>query len=240
MASSTDFEGLFVGLQIGREAAFIANRGGIAALLQHAFQGVKHFRAHAQRFGERSRAVGHDHELLRVDGVIGVRSAVQNVHHRNRQQVGAHAAQIAIERRHLRLRGGARHRHGDGQNGVRAELGFIRRAVQLDHFVIDGGLLFRFHAQDRRRDFLVDILNGLARSFAEIALGIVIAQLHGLMLAGGSAGGNGGPSNAAIGEVYISLDRGVAARIEDLAANDFGDFHILLFEHTCHPNTRVR
>ncbi len=51
-----DFERFFVRFQIRREAAFIAHRGGVAALLQHALERVEHFDAHAQRFGEfRSR-----------------------------------------------------------------------------------------------------------------------------------------------------------------------------------------
>ena len=32
-----DFDGFLVRLQVGREAAFVADRGGIAALVQHGF-----------------------------------------------------------------------------------------------------------------------------------------------------------------------------------------------------------
>ena len=53
------FERLFVRLEIGRESAFVADRSRIAALLQHALQGVEYFGAHAQRLGEfRSRRRG--------------------------------------------------------------------------------------------------------------------------------------------------------------------------------------
>ena len=51
-----DFERFFVGFQIGREAAFVADGGGVAVLLQHGFQGVENFDAHAQRFAKIRRA----------------------------------------------------------------------------------------------------------------------------------------------------------------------------------------
>ncbi len=150
---------------------------------------------------------------------------------RNRQQVRADAAQVAIERRHLRLRGGARRGHGDRQNRVRAQLGLVGRSVQLDHLAIDVGLLFRFHAGYGRSNLLVDILNGLARSFAQVALGIAVAQLHRFMLAGGSARGYRGAAHGAIREMHVGFDGGIAARIQNLAANDFDDFHMFLFQH---------
>ncbi len=141
-----NFERFFVGLEVGRESAFIADGCGVAALLQHAFQRVKYFGAHAQGFRKLGRAVRDDHELLRVHRIVGMRAAVENVHQRDGQQVGRDAAQIAIQRRHLRLRGGARGSHGDRQDRVGAELGFVRRAVEGDHGAIDRGLILGFHA----------------------------------------------------------------------------------------------
>ena len=41
-------------------------------LLQHAGQRVVGLHAPAQRLGVRGRPHGHDHELLEVDGVVGV------------------------------------------------------------------------------------------------------------------------------------------------------------------------
>jgi len=48
---------------------------------------------HAQRFAKRGRAERHDHELLKIDPVIRVHTAVQNVHQRRRKELGALAAQ---------------------------------------------------------------------------------------------------------------------------------------------------
>ena len=81
-------ERLFVGFQIGREAAFIADGGGIAVLLEHGLQVMEHFDAPAQRFVKAGSADGHDHEFLHVHGIIGVRAAIEDVHHRDGKSVG--------------------------------------------------------------------------------------------------------------------------------------------------------
>ena len=47
---------------------------------------------------KRRRAHRHDHELLEVDLVVGVRAAVQHVHHRHRQHVRRLAAEVAPQR----------------------------------------------------------------------------------------------------------------------------------------------
>ncbi len=51
------FKRFFVRFQVGGESTFVAHRGGITALLQHALQSVEHFDAHAQRFGKFACAV---------------------------------------------------------------------------------------------------------------------------------------------------------------------------------------
>ena len=97
-------DGFLVRLQIGREAALVAHRGRVALLAEHLLQRVEDFDAHAQRFAEARRAEGRDHEFLQVDRVVGMRAAVDDVHHRHGQGAGADAAQVAIERSALRQR----------------------------------------------------------------------------------------------------------------------------------------
>ncbi len=139
-------ERFLVGLEVGRETALVADGGRIAALLEHALKRVEHFRAPAQRFREFFRAVGDDHELLRVDAVVGVRAAVEDVHHGHRQDARADAAEITVQRRLLRDRRGARGGHRHGQNRVCAEPGFVGRAVERDHQVVDRRLAFGVRA----------------------------------------------------------------------------------------------
>ena len=57
-----------------------------AARLQHALQRVEDLDARAQRFGEARQADRQDHEFLQVDVVVGMRAAVDDVHHRHRQR----------------------------------------------------------------------------------------------------------------------------------------------------------
>ena len=72
---------------------------------------------------------------------------------------------------------------------------------------------------------LGDILDGVVGALAEIAGFVAIPQLDGFVLAGGCAGGNRRAAHAAVGEPNIGFNGGVAAGVENLAANDFGDFH---------------
>ncbi len=66
--------------------------------MQRALQRVEDLGSHAQAVPERARADRDDHELLEVDLVVGVRAAVEHVHHRHRQHVGRLAAEVAPQR----------------------------------------------------------------------------------------------------------------------------------------------
>ena len=216
MASSLDFS-------IGREAALVAHRGRVALLAEHLLQGVEDFDAHAQRFGELRGAERGDHELLQVHRVVGVRAAVDDVHHRDRQRCGADAAQIAVERRALRGGGGARGGHGDRQDRVGAEPALVRRAVERDHDAVDLGLLGGVLAVQRRGDLAVDVADRLQRALAEVARLVAVPQFHRFVLAGGGAGGHGRPSHTAVGEVNIRFHGRIAARIQNLSSDHFYD-----------------
>ena len=71
-----DLDGFVVRFQVGREAAFVADRRGVAALVQHRLQAMEDFDAHAQGFIKRLGADGHGHEFLQVHGIVGVRAAI--------------------------------------------------------------------------------------------------------------------------------------------------------------------
>ena len=83
-----------------------------------------------------------------------MRAAVEDVHHRHRQQVGVGTADVAVERQPRRLGRGL----GDGQRGaedrVGAEVGLVGRAVELVHDLVDLALVVGTHALDRRADLL--------------------------------------------------------------------------------------
>ena len=89
---------LAVGRQARREAAFVADPGGMPLLLQDAAQRVEDLGAGAKRLGERRGADRHHHELLEVDAAVGVRAAVEDVHHRHRQHGAAVRAAVQAGR----------------------------------------------------------------------------------------------------------------------------------------------
>src|SRR5437016_4270826 len=63
---------LLARVEVGREAALVADAGREAALVEHASQHVEGLGADPERLGERGRAGRDEHELLEVDRVLGV------------------------------------------------------------------------------------------------------------------------------------------------------------------------
>src|SRR5262249_50590573 len=133
------------------------------------------------------RADGHDHEFLHVDGIVGVRAAIDDVHHRARQHARLRAAEIAIERLANAHSAGFGDGERDTENGVGAEASFVLRAIELDHDTIDAALIFSIHAEDGVGDFAVHRFHRVAHAFAEIAVRLAVALFVSLVCAGGGA-----------------------------------------------------
>ena len=222
MPFDQDLERLLVGGQVGREAALVADGGAQAAVVQRLLERVEDLGAHAQAVGERRRAARHDHELLEVDRVVGVRAAVEHVHHRHGQHVGGLAAEVAPERQPLlrgrRVGGGQR----DAEDRVRAEPRLVGRAVEVDQRAVEPVLVGGVAAGDRLGDLAVDVADGLGDALAQVALAAV-AQLRGLELAGGRAGRHRGAARGSRSQDEVDLDRRVATAVEDLAGVDLLD-----------------
>ena len=109
------------GVQRRGEAALVAQAGRVALLLQHGLQRVVDLRAPAQRLLEGVRADRGDHELLAVHPGVGVRAAVDDVHHRHRQDVRVRPADVAEQLQVGGLGGGLRHGQRDAEDRVRTE-----------------------------------------------------------------------------------------------------------------------
>ena len=195
----------------------------MAGVLQRLLQRVENLRADADRLGERLGADRHDHEFLEIDRIVGVRAAVDDVHHRHGQQPRARAADIAVERQAVRLR----RRLGDGerhaQDGVGAEPALVLRAVELDQRLVDLDLVFRLHAADRVENLAVHRLERLQHALAEVARLVAVAELHRLVRAGRGAGRHGGAAEGAVLQRHVDLDGRIAAAVENLAADDVDD-----------------
>ncbi len=213
------FQGRFVGGQIGGEAAFIADRRIHALLLEHRFQGMEHFRAPAQRLAEAGRADRHDHEFLHVHAVVGMGAAVQDVHHRHRQMIGAGGIQVLVQRHALLGGGGMGDRHGHAQQGVGAEAALGGGAVQGDHLLVDGGLIVdRFHADQGATQFAVDVSDRFQHALAQIAALVAVAQLQRLAAAGGGARRHRRAALGAGGQDDVHLHCRITAGIQNLTA----------------------
>ena len=108
-------------LEVGREAALVADCVSWPASFRPFFSVWKisaPMRTASASVLGRDR---HDHEFLDVDRVVGMRAAVDDVHHRHGQHVRVGAAEIAVERQAARFRRGLGRRQRHAEDGVGAE-----------------------------------------------------------------------------------------------------------------------
>ena len=152
--------------QIRRKAALVADVGVVPGVLQLLLQGVEDFGAHAHGVRKRLGARGQDHELLDVDRIVCVGAAVDDVHHRGRQDAGRDAAQIAIKFLIGRQGAGLGDRQRHAQDRIGAQTALVGRAVQFDHRLVDPALLLGVHAGQGVEDLAVDGVDRLLDALA--------------------------------------------------------------------------
>ncbi len=213
-----EVEGGPVGVEVGGEATLVAESGGQALLLEHALERVVDLGAPAQRLAEGVGADRRDHELLDVDVGVGVAAAVEDVHHRHGQQVRVGPADVAEQRQVGRVRGGAGDGERDPEDGVGADLLLGGAAVDGEHLGVDEPLLAGLEAEELGPELVDDGVDGLLDALAEVAALVAVAPLDGLEGAGRRTARNRRPGEGAVVEGDLDLDRGVAARVEDLAS----------------------
>ena len=129
-----------------------------------------------QRLAETLGAHRQDHEFLDVEIVVGVRAAVDDVHHRHRHGHRTGTAKIPIQRQPRLLSCGLGHGHRHGQDGVGAQARLVIGAVELDQALVDECLFLGIKADDRFGNFGVDVFYGLHHALAEIATAVVVPQ----------------------------------------------------------------
>lgn len=213
-------DGLVVGAQVGGKAAFVAHVGGHVAGLKDGAEVVEHFGTHTESFGEGGGTDGHNHEFLKVDAVVGMGTAVEDVHHGDGEHVAAATAKIAVKLL-ARLHGsGLGTGEGDTEDGIGTKTTLVGGAVKFNHLLVDGTLLFDIHAAKFFVEDVVDIVDCLKDAFAKVDGLVAVAEFAGLVDAGGGSGGDCGATHGALFGEYFDLDCGVAARVENLAAPD--------------------
>ena len=92
------------------------------------------------------------------------------------------------------------------------------RAVELAHRAIDADLVERVEPDDRFGEVFVDVPDRGLDAFAAVARGVVVTQLDRLVRAGRCAGRHTGDAAVAAEQRDLDLQRGIAARIENLPA----------------------
>ena len=217
-----------IGAQARREAAFVADAGREPALLQDAAQRVEDLDADAQAFAEAGGANRHHHELLEVDVRVGVRAAVEDVHHRHRQQIARGVAgqvrDVRVEARAQPDGVGLERRHRDAEQRVGAEPALVGGAVEANHRLVELALRQIAIAQ-RAGNLAVDVRDGFASRPCRDSARVAVAQLQRFALAGRRARGHRrAPARAAL-EHDVDFNRGIAARVENLARLDVENLH---------------
>src|SRR5258708_3465987 len=86
---------------------------------------------------------------------------------------------------------------GETEDGVGAEAGFVGCAVKLAQLAVDGFLLRRRHAEDRRRQDLRYVRDRSANALARVFGRIAVAQFDSFVFPGASTRGYDGAARGA-------------------------------------------
>ena len=114
-------------------------------------------------------------------------------------------------------------RQRDGQDGVRAELRLVGRAVERQHRLVESLLVAGLPARDGGRDALVDVAHRHERALLAVPGRVAVAELDCFVGPGARAGRDSRPSRRAIVQADDGLNGRVSTRIEDFAGVDSAD-----------------
>ena len=78
---------------------------------------------------------------------------------------------------------------------------------------------------ERSAKLAVHVADRLGDALAPEAPRVAVAQLEGFAFTGGGARGHRRPAAHAVVQEHVRFDRGIAARVEDLAAANVDDMH---------------
>ena len=216
-------ECLFVGVEVRSESALVTNVGAQSFAGQDLFEVMEHLGAHAQAFREGVRADRHDHELLDVDGVVCVGTAIDDVHHGHRHQVGVHATDVTVQRLTEGARGGLGHGEADAKQGVGPQVALVVGAIQVDQVMVNAHLVEDVHAHQLLGDGRVDVVDGPKDALSEVAVLLSVAQFDGLVDAGARSRRNGCTAEDPLTGDDFDLDGRIAPGIENLSGVDVID-----------------
>jgi hypothetical protein len=145
-----------------------------------------------------------------------VDSAVQDIEHGHRHDVGLFASEVSVEGQLPRVCRcpGAGQAHA--QDGIGTQLALVRRAVEVQHSPVHACLIQRVRSEDGLANGPVHIFNCLEDSLAPEPLLVAIAELQRFMHTGRCARGHCCTAESAVVQADLDLNGRVAARIKDL------------------------
>src|SRR3990167_8123460 len=98
---------------------------------------MKNFCSPAKSFLKTRRSCGNNHKFLKINGIIGMRSPINNIHQGNGQNMGVSSSNVTIQRHKLFLGSRFCCRKTYSQQGVSSQTFFILCSVKLDEGVIN-------------------------------------------------------------------------------------------------------
>ena len=140
-------------------------------------------------------------------------AAVENVHHRNRENLCVCAADVLVQRHSIVVSCCACASQGNCESRICAELGLELCSVEIDHDLIDFALAGNIETDDLRCNDLVNVVNSLQSSLAAETLLVAVTEFERFTLTGGCAGRNDGTTERAGFCGNLSLDCRVTAGI---------------------------
>src|SRR5687768_12035033 len=143
-------------------------------------------------------------------------STVEDIHHRHRKGVCIHTADISVKGQACFH--GSRLGNGEGcaQDGIRSEVPFVRRSIQLEHDLVDEVLIKNRKAHQFFADLRVNIFYRLENAFTQKLLLVPIAKFNCFMCSGRSARGNCSAAKGTTFSEYIHFYCWIAPAIQYL------------------------
>ncbi len=117
-------------------------------------------------------------------------------------------------------------RQRNAENRVGTQVFLVRRAIHVDHRLVNRCLIRRVHAFEGVGDLAIDVLDSFGDALAHEDGLVTVSQFPGFVNAGAGTAWHGGAASGSIDQGDFALDGRIAAAIEDLACVDgFNECH---------------
>ena len=226
---NNESQSFFGRFQIRSKTAFITNVSVVTGSFKVLLQGVENFSTHTNSFTDRRSANRHNHEFLNVDWVISMLTAVQNIHHRNRQNMSHRTAKVTIKRKFAFFSLSFRNSHRNGENSISTEFAFVFSAIEFNHSFINVDLVIGIKTSQSVINSVINIFNGFQNTFSAKTGFVAITKFNSFVNTGRSAGRNSGTSESTALKNNISLNGRITTRINNFSSmNIYNSTHFFL------------